>query len=141
MTTLYAVNAGKYSDYHVIALFSTPTKAQEFMDAVPDEYNEVEEYELDPETARLIRQGYTPWIVHMRRDGTTEHVRAMEIASFSVTENHSIWRRSIDPFYAGQNMEDCLVSEVLARTAKHAVKAVNERRIQMIATGTWEASV
>ena len=57
---IYAVNSGSYSDYRVVALFSTPERAQEFMAAVPDsDYNGVEEFELNPDTADLIKRGYS----------------------------------------------------------------------------------
>jgi len=83
MKKIYAVNSGSYSDYRVVALFSTPERAQEFMAAVPDsDYNGVEEFELNPDTADLIKRGYSLWLVHMLRDGNTERVEQLKLSLY-----------------------------------------------------------
>ena len=141
MTTIYAVNEGHYSDYHVVALFSTRERAQEFMATFTGDYGEIEEYALDSDVVDLVRQGYTKWLVHMLRDGTTEIVEQQEMrcSVAAVTDHHNIWHRSGALAYRGEkDVQDCLVSEVWARTAEHAVKIVNERRIGLIADGYWK---
>lgn len=140
MKKVYAVNSGSYSDYQVDAIFSTREKAQEFMTAVPDsDYNAIEEYELDPGTADLIARGYSIFVVHMLRDGTTERVFHHDLDTYGVGNiGHSIWRRSTVPAYEGKNIPDVLVSLVWAKTEQEAVKIANEHRAQMIATGKWK---
>lgn len=136
MKKIYAVNAGSYSDYRVVALFSTPELAQEFMAAVPDfNYNDVEEFELNPDTADLIRRGYSLWSVHMLRNGDTERVYQEDLNSYGVLDvGHRIWRRT--PAHM-PSVPDILRSTVWAKTEDAAVKIVNEHRVQMIASGEW----
>jgi hypothetical protein len=139
MKTIYAVNAGSYSDYRVVALFSSTELAQEFMAAVPDtDYNEVEEFELDPKTADLIRRGYCTWRVWMLRDGTTEKVNREDVGIYEVTGiGHRMWRRTEASAYKNKGVPDCLTSTVWAKSEEGAVKIVNEHRVQMIASGEW----
>jgi hypothetical protein len=139
MKNIYAVSAGSYSDYRVVALFSTPELAAKFMAAVPDsDYNEVEEYGLDQNTADLISRGYSVWSVHMLKDGTTERANRLEAGIYNVTSmGHMIWRRTQAAAYKGKGVQDCLTSTVWAKTEKQAVKIVNEHRAQMIANGQW----
>lgn len=136
MKKIYAVNSGRYRDYRVVALFSTPERAQEFMAAVPDsDYNDVEEFDLNPDTADLIKRGYSPWSVHMLRDGNTERVEQLELGLYGV--GHRIWRRTQAPAYQGRGIPDILTSTVWAKGENQAVKIVNEHRARMIASGEW----
>lgn len=139
MKKIYAVNSGSYSDYRVVALFSTPERAQEFMAAVPDsDYNDVEEFELNPDTADLIKRGYSLWLVYMLRDGNTERVKQLELSLYGVDDvGHRIWRRTQAPAYKGRGIPDCLTSTVWAKSEEAAVKIVNEYRARMIASGEW----
>jgi len=140
MKTIYAVNSGCYSDYHVVALFSSKEKAQAFMTAVPDDdYNEIEEFQLDPPTADLIRRGYWQWHIRMLRDGTVEHAMKADTAcsSYTPTPYHAIWRRS-QTMHPPYTRPDCLQSTVMAKNEKHAIKIANEHRVQLIATGQWD---
>jgi|JI10StandDraft_1071094.scaffolds.fasta_scaffold1460494_1 hypothetical protein len=139
MKKIYAVNSGSYSDYRVVALFSTPERAQEFMAAVPDsDYNGVEEFELNPDTADLIKRGYSLWLVHMLRDGNTERVEQLKLSLYGVDDvGHHIWRRTQAPAYKSRGIPDCLTSTVWAKSEEAAVKIVNEYRARMIASGEW----
>jgi hypothetical protein len=139
---IFAVNTGSYSDYGIVALFSTAEKAQEFMAAVPHgDYNAVEEYELDPPTADMLRRGYSVWSVHMLRDGTVEETRQYDTDLYGVggVGSFRIWERSKAPAYVGKGMADALTGNVWAKSEKQAVKAMNEKRLQMIAEGKWPA--
>lgn len=139
MKKIYAVNSGCYSDYRIVALFSTPELAQEFMDAVPDsDYNRVEEFDLNPDTADLIKRGYSLWTVHMLRGGDTERVERKYLSLYGIGDvGHRIWRRTQAPAYAGKGIPDILTSTVWAKSETQAVKIVNEHRAQMIASGEW----
>lgn len=139
MKKIYAVNSGSYSDYRIVALFSTSELAQEFMAAVQDsDYNEIEEFELDPDTADLIRRGYSIWTVHMLRDGGTERVTRNNPELCEIDNvGHRIWRRTQAPAYMGKGVPDILTSRVWSKSEEAAVKIVNEHRVQMIANGDW----
>ena len=139
MKKIYAVNAGCYSDYRVVALFTTIELANEFMAAVPDsDYNAVEEFDLNPDTAGLIKRGYSSWSVRMLRDGSTEQVNRRDLSLYGVGDvGHRIWKRTEAPAYKGKGIPDCLMSTVWAKSEDAAVKIVNEHRAQMIASGEW----
>lgn len=143
--TIYAVSSGEYSDYRITALFSTRDLAQAYIDAVkrPDGYsdfNDIEEYELDPDTADLMRRGFSVWNVLMLHDGTVERVGRSDNSLYDVQDapSHYIWPRSTAPGYKGTGAVDGLQSKVWAKTEKAAVKIVNEKRLQMIASGEWK---
>jgi hypothetical protein len=136
--TIYAVSAGCHSDYRVVALFTTVELAEEFMAAVPcADYNSIDEFDLDPKTADLIRRGYSIWRVLMLRDGTTERVDRKDVSLSEVTDvGRHLWRRSRMPHFF-MKVPDCLVSTVWAKSEEGAVKIANEQRTQMIASGEW----
>ena len=139
MKKIYAVNAGSYSDYRVIALFSTTELAEEFMAAVSADYNTLEEFDLDPKTVDLIKRGYSLWYVCMLRNGDTEVATKYSMDAYSVSDvSHRIWRRTEIPAYKGKDLPDCLVSTMLAKDKNHAIKIANELRVQMIADGGWD---
>ena len=64
---VYVLTQGKYSDYHIVGIYSTKEKAQELRDAICasggywDE-PQIEEYELDVLNPSMgyMRVGYTP---------------------------------------------------------------------------------
>lgn len=142
MKKVYVVTAGSYSDYRIVAIFSTPKASEEFKRAVPDgEYNDTEEFELDPPVVSLLERGYSIWRVHMLIDGNTELVRREETDISNIdTKGHWIWRRTLAPIYFGKGIPDILIAMVWAKTEKQAVKITNERRVQMIASGEWTAT-
>jgi hypothetical protein len=132
--TIYAVNSGIYSSYHIVALFSAREKAEAFMRAVPDsEYNKIEEYKIDPNTADLITRGYSMWRVRMLLNGDVEEVGRTDTGDGLA--HHLVWPRSTAPAYKGTDVKDCLCSKVWAKSEKAAIKIANEHRIQMAARG------
>ena len=137
---IYAVNSGSYSDYRVVALFSTSKGAADFMASVTDgDYNTVEEYDLDPDTTDLVKRGYSIWRVYMLKDGTTERIDRSGVNIYDVNNIGAyIWKRTEAPAYIGKVVQDCLLSTVWAKTEKQAVKIVNEQRTQMISNGQWK---
>ena len=127
MKKVYAVSSGCYSDYRVDAIFTTKELAEEFMKAVPEyDYNDIQEYELNPKTADLVKRGYSPWRVVMLRDGTTEVCKGIEISTYNTEDS-----------FRGKNIPDALSCNVFAKSAKQAIKIVNEKRAMMIANGEW----
>jgi hypothetical protein len=124
----------------VIGAFTSKAKAQAFMDSVKSEYNGIEEYDLDPPAANMIARGYSVWSVLMLRSGDVERVNRTETDSYAVGEvgGDRIWERSKAPAYRGKGIPDALHSYVWAKSEKAAVKIVNERRAEMIASGKWK---
>jgi hypothetical protein len=138
--TLYAVSSGSYSDYRVVAIFSTQEKAEVYKATFPDsDLNETEEYPLDPPLAEQWQEGYRVWRVVMLRDGTTEKCQTdNSYRMVSSCPDYFIWRRTEALAYAGRGIPDVLTATVLAKSSEHAVKIVNEKRAQMIANGEWD---
>jgi hypothetical protein len=64
---VYVVTEGSYSDFHVSAIFSSREKAVEYMGGFPDQFNGIEEYELDAEPPRVMSRC---WHAHLRLDGS-----------------------------------------------------------------------
>jgi hypothetical protein len=139
MSTIYAVSRGCYSDYSVVALFTSVERAEDFMRVFPDfDYNDVATFELDPADPDLIRDGHEFWYVQMLRDGTTEEARELERSPYNYGNlGQIIWLRSQAPAYRGKGVSDCIRSTVLATSQEHAVKITNEHRIRMIESGEW----
>lgn len=126
---IYAVNRGSYSDYRIVALFTTKNKAKEYMKFVTDDYyNDIEEYELNPKIVDLVKRGYSIWLILMLKDGTTELIERHNFSRYESYEDFQIRKRSI---------ENCLQAKVIAKTEKQAIKITNEHRVQMIANNKW----
>lgn len=79
MTAIYVLTEGEYSDYHIVALFSTREKAEEAQVLLPDSY--VEGYELDALEIPEHPPGYTAWNVAINAD-----------------KNEINWSQQVDPF-------------------------------------------
>lgn len=144
MKNVWVVEKGQYSDYRVVGVYSTQENAQKVCELLnaehgPDAYDaaSIAEWTLDPAIDQL-NQGMSMWHVHMLRDGTTEKVKQRDLDSYDMQGSCSIWRRSTTPLYAGRGIPDVMSATVWATDEKHAVKIVNEKRAQMIATGEWQ---
>ena len=131
-TNIYLVTTGDYSDYRVVAAFSSRDKAQAYIDAAvgPDrarirwrqDYN-IEDYPLDPPTVF----GYQITVV-MARNGIVTCVRAPEWTEEAKTEV-----RTVIP-----DRDPNLRAFTVATDSKErAVKVSNELRTQMIAMDQW----
>jgi len=115
---VYIATSGQYSDTRIVGAFSTLELAQK----AGGEYSGVVEAEVDAYVDR-IAQGLYPYQVIMLRNGDT----------FWSPEQRSVDVELRPPVLSGGT----LYAMALARDAEHAVKIVNERRVQMIASGDW----
>jgi hypothetical protein len=138
MKAVYLVSRGSYSDYRVVAVFSSRKRAQDFIDLVADEeWNEIEKYELDPPTVDLVRKGYRYFQVEMLRDGSVLEVSAVPLTAYAIEDCPSTEKVSDFYFIPGSDGE-ALAALVWAKDERHAVKIVNDKRAQMIATNKWK---
>lgn len=140
MKKIYAVTSGHWSDMSVIALFTTRELAEEFMQVVPsNDYNDILEYELDPDSVNMIRQGFFVWNIVMLRDGTVTRKERLDIKAENVFEFELYCKLYItSEYFQFRGQPDFLHIHVWAKTEEHAIEIVNEKREQMIANGEWE---
>ena len=123
---VYVLEAGAYSGRHVVAVFSTKEKAEEVSRKIDgDMYQDeptVTEYEVD-ELAEEVRQGMESFYVRMNKSGTAN------------VEKVSLRKPWISYYHGYGCQEDFIAAVVWAKDEAHAVKIVNERRVQAIAEG------
>ena len=61
---IYLVSTGEYSDYGIVAAFSTQEKAEELQHIIGDNDASVEEFDVNPKVGK-----YTQYTVFMKKDG------------------------------------------------------------------------
>jgi hypothetical protein len=127
MPKVFLVTSGSYSDYHVVGVFSTRENAERVInDADKSDYDSayIEEYDIDP-TIDELNQGLTMYRVLMTVEGDTKEIEKVEgissVRSFSCT-----------------TVRNDLNMSVWAKDETHAVKIVNEKRLQRIAENNWK---
>jgi hypothetical protein len=69
MTKVYILTTGSYSDYHIVATFSTRELAEEAKKFCGDDCAEIEEYELDSLQIPVHPPGQTAWAVNIDTKG------------------------------------------------------------------------
>jgi hypothetical protein len=69
MKTVYILTEGSYSDYHIVATFSTKELAEEAQKHCPN--SDIEEYELDALEIPEHPPGHTAWGVHINAKTNT----------------------------------------------------------------------
>lgn len=147
--TVWVVEQGKYSDYHVVGVFSSKEYAQQIADLLNRQRDAdrsysatIAEWPLDPAVHEL-QQGMSRYLVHMLEDGTVERCEPWDVteSGYGLAGDVEIWRRHNAPAYRGKNVGDVLQVEVWATDETHAIKITNEHRTRLIATGEWHAPV
>ena len=126
---VYIVTSGDYSDYHIEGVYSSQEIATE---SHKGEFN-IEEWKMDSGVAEQ-RQGLSRFHVMMLRDGSIHHIGPY-------------WGDRQRPndlpptaYFQFSTQETFLVAtfEMWAKDEQHAIKIANERRVNLIATNTWE---
>ena len=135
--TIWVIEDGCYSDYHVIGVFTTKANAELIRDRVG---GTIAEWPLDPKVKELS-QGYISFTGEMQYNGTIERMTTQELSYYNLEDNVHIWKRSTAPIYKGQNIQDCVSGTVLAKDRKHAIKIFNEKRIEFIASGEFKPPI
>jgi len=134
MKAVWMIDDGEYSDYHVVGIYSTKKNAETIQTLVG---GEVRELPLNP-GVESVRLGLSRWHILMLRDGKVEFVGREEINKYSFgLDNAWVWERSKAAGYKGKDIPDVLDYRGWAKTKKQAIKAANEKRAQVIASGVW----
>lgn len=141
--TIWVVEQGSYSDYHVVGVFTNRENAE----IITNKINGAEyvsdratlaEWPLDP-AVKELNSGLKLFNVLMRQNGDVEQVEEREFSSYSMNEGSRLWQREDAPAYRGNpNKPNVLDATVYAKSKKHAVKIANEIRARMIADGEWK---
>ena len=161
MTTVYTVATGSYSDYRIVAAFSSEEKAENFcrwnnpkqedghdakaVDGHGKEFTYspdycIEAWDLDTNEV-TIPAGYLPYRVALSKTGDVSTVTS---ASYDDVEMNSGKINFLAPLREGRNYfvpgwcvdmasAEFMITHVLARSKRHAVKIAAERRAQILA--------
>ena len=123
MTKVFMITQGSYSDYRAVGIFSTKEKAQRVLDAlnIYDKNEDIEEYELDEldTLANKFERGYKIYWIEMNYDG--------EVVKLHQTEDIAIWINN-------NKNTGKLWGQILAKNDKQAIKIMNDKRAQILAS-------
>jgi len=142
MRNAYLVTSGSYSDYGVSAVFSSLKAAREYIGNNGD-------YRIEPFTLNhpeLAATGRRAWDVRITREGVILQAYGGDFRSDGLIPNlrpafimtpekerpGGIVPRQLERYPNGY-----LDIALMASSREQAIKAVNERRTQMIASGQW----
>lgn len=123
MSKVFLVSQGDYSDYHIVAAFSTHEKAERHMALMPanDWYSKARLEEMELDTTPDVPVGHKVFEIVMDEDGA--------VVSKSQHEPESLGFHFRDKRYG------CF--RVTATDLRHAVKIANEKRTQLLAFNQW----
>ena len=124
MKTIYVLTEGDYSDYHIVALYSTLELAEEAQKLCP--YSNIEKYELDSVKIPDHPAGYTGWSVSINVDTNTIHHSYKQDAlggHFKPEENYSDNGKFL-------NLPSLFVVNCWARDKEHAEKIALDKYYQ-----------
>lgn len=130
MAKAYVVTSGEYSGKQIVAVFTDELAAVAFAEKDRDSFgrtSQVEEYPLDVPPDR-----WDLTIVEMAKDGTVLRVRkTLDLIGVSGFD------RWIDTRPSMKGQRDAFAWSVRTPDEQQAIKAVNEKRAQLIADGLW----
>lgn len=119
--TVWLLGSGAYSNYRVVAVFSTKELADAAAEMIAEPH--VFSLEIDHYKGR-IKDGRVYMTAYMDREGDLRSVGK------PVSLNHLTYLTN----WFHQNL---LVTTVLAKDESHAAKIANERRVQILADNAW----
>jgi hypothetical protein len=125
ITSVWAIEEGSYSDYHIAGVFSSRKNA-EAMAAFMSDANIVE-WQIDPFIDKL-NKGLVIYEIEMRYNGNVEELQRMERGSSYELDSLELGNRL-------HVFDNIIKGAVWARDEKHAVKIANEFRTRAIAEG------
>ena len=149
MKNIYIVTAGEYSDYHIVAVFSTEEKANAFCAMFKSREFMVEDYEVDAKV-EATNKGLKQYHVNMNKDGSlfagwwNNPTGISLYKDESLLDNFQTTDYLLDSNFNKRYNDPTIPKELFlgvicwAKDKKHAIKIANERRAQYIALGKWE---
>lgn len=138
MKQIFIVTSGEYSDYSIIACFSTEKKAKDFMKYFSglSKWNSprVEVYGLDLSVIEQAEKGYTVYRIVMLRDGSIESIKDEGPDYLYRGSHYYVWFRQA---HRHNSPPDAIVVDACAKTREQAIKIANDFRAQSIAQNEW----
>lgn len=135
---IYIVTDGSYSDYKICGVFDDPELAKEFQDA--GGYENIEEFPLNPTHPyfQQLKEGWDVFEVVMQKNGDTLECQIANRRYIDWKLPRFGW---VNYYYDRGDLRNSpdgyLDATVLARNEEHAIKIVNEKRVQFIAENKW----
>ena len=133
MDKIFIVTYGDYSDYSIYGVFSTSEKAQAYIDALGLSEAEIEEYNVDEFDAHVtMLKNFSVFNVIMEKNGDVEKVekgRGRYSFECALKKEYLVYGRGV------------LVMYVLAKDEQHAIKIVNEKRVQLVSGVGWDRAL
>lgn len=132
MNTIFVIEQGSYSDYHVVGVYSTRENAEKALAIFNGggyDRPEISEWLLDPHINE-INQGLILWRVWMKENGDNSDTQIVELrplrGGYETNEPFTTFERNDEQFLCGH---------IWAADSPSATKILNERRTQAIAEG------
>ena len=132
--SVFIVTAGCYSDYHIVGVYETREQAEQLAATLRE--SNVEEHPLNPFLPEL-NKGLFIFFVEMKANGDTLQVKREESKPGEWDYDYKL-TSTLEPIQVWKTRAgDDLVynKRVFARDEKHAVKIMNELRVQALAKG------
>lgn len=125
---IYVVTQGCYSDYGICAVFDNRELAQSYIDALDEGFEgmDIEEWNLNPYELDLTK-GRKSFFVRMTKEGK----------AYDIQTPTSSYNLESGDYNVGFCMEGDMHMSLFADDEKHAIKIVNEHRVQLIANNQW----
>lgn len=129
---VFVVTNGEYSDYRITGLYSTRELAEAAVahDTNTDNWygdSTIEEWFLD--NGPTIPDSYKLFAIEMRKDGSVTRSEEEDCQSPTF--------QAAKRFRHHNSPGDAWVFRVVAKHLQHAIKIVNEKRVQYIASNDW----
>ena len=128
MSSIFVIEQGSYSDYHVVGVYSSKQNAEKAILHIESNYDKpsIAEWPLDPNVEQ-INQGLMLWMVRMAKDGASSNAERQKSSySIGTTSKYQF------PHFDARGR---LMAEIWAESSEAAIKIMSERRRQAIAEG------
>lgn len=132
MEKVFIVTSGSYSDYNIDAVFDTKEKAEAYIKSFgqyDQDFNDIEEYDLNPKTRTRGRKGMFAYHVRM--------TEALEVKSCFSGESYEDLADNKECFYTEYYKPFMLDCYVWARDKEHAIKIAVDKAREIKATVGW----
>ena len=137
MDKIYLVTMGEYSDYRILAAFSTHDLAEKFVEIKNNlSHIEIEEYLLD-KFADTVRKGLSPWETWIMKDGSIFELSGENPSQIPEFEEGTEFKKG-EIWYRKDLRHGYLKVKSYARDEQHSRKIAMEKWAEFIALGNWE---